>query len=141
MSTSAYDLMTGLLAVHLAGFAAWSGFLAGVLLLGPGGLQLLRWSLIAMPISLASGWALAVVQYGGPEDWPWAVNAMQTAGLAMAVVLLVTWFGGVLLVRDSEASRDADAREQAMRRLNRLVAIDLLLAVMNLGFAVIGRYG
>jgi hypothetical protein len=133
--------ISALLAVHLIGFAAWTGFLAGYLLIGSRGLRLLRWCLIAMPVSLVSGWALALVQYGGPGDWPWAINAMQTAGVAMAVVLLIAWFGGLLLVRDAEAAQDRVASEEARRRLTRLVAIDLVLGGLIVGFAVVGRLG
>lgn len=141
MKSVDFDVISGLLALHLAGFAVWIGFLAGFLVLGARAVALLRWCLIAMPISLASGWALAFVQYGGPGGWPWAINAMQTAGLAMAVVLLVAWFGGLLLVRDADAARDAEAQDQAMRRLTRLAGIDLVLGGLILGFAVLGRYG
>ncbi len=135
-----YEIST-LLAVHLIGFAAWNGLLAGYLVIGAPGLRLLRWCLIAMPVSLVSGWALALVQYGGPGDWPWAINAMQTAGIAMAVVLLIAWFGGLLLVRDADAAQDRVASEGATRRLTRLVAIDLVLGGLILGFAVLGRLG
>jgi hypothetical protein len=133
--------ISALLAIHLLGFAAWTGFLSGYLLLGAPGLPLLRWCLVAMPVSLLSGWALALVQFGGPGHWPWAINAMQTAGLAMAVVLLIAWFGGPLLVRDAEAARDHAAIDAASRRLTRLVAADLLLGGLILGFAVLGRLG
>ncbi|MGC9269131.1 hypothetical protein [Acidiphilium sp.] len=130
-----------LLAVHLAGFAGWTGCLGGFLLLGTVATPLLRACLFAMPITLASGWALGFLQFGQPGAWPWAVNAMQTAGIAMAVVLLIAWFGARLLLRDGEASGDAAVIDAATRRLTRLIAVDLLLGGMSLGFAVLGRFG
>jgi hypothetical protein len=136
-----YYAVSAVLAVHLLAFAGWAGFLAGYLLIGPPALRLLRWCLMIMPVSLLSGWGLALVQYGGPAGWPWAINAMQTAGLAMAIVLLIAWFGGVLLVRDAESAADPLAMAVAVRRLTRLVAVDVLLGVLILGFAVLGRFG
>ncbi|MCW8308087.1 hypothetical protein AruPA_13660 [Acidiphilium sp. PA] len=133
--------VSAVLAVHLLAFAGWTGFLAGYLLIGAAALRLLRWCLVIMPVSLVSGWGLAWVQYGGPAAWPWAINAMQTAGLAMAIVLLIAWFGGVLLVRDAESAGDPPAIAGAARRLRRLAAVDLLLGVLILGFAVLGRFG
>lgn len=130
-----------LLGVHLAGFALWAGFLAGFLIIGYHAVSLLRACLLVMPVTLISGWALAFALYGAPGNWPWAINAMQTTGLAMAVILLVAWFGGMLLLRDAEGRRDADLIATASRRLNRLAAVDLALAGLALAFAVTGYYG
>lgn len=137
-----------LLAIHLAGAALWIGLLAGVLLLprGEAGFaarsdRLLRGCAIALPVTLASGWLLAFLADGPPGLWPWAVDAMQTAGIAMGVVLLVALFGSSLLLRDAETSRDRDNETAEIRRLVRLTAIDLLLGFIVIGFAVIGRYG
>lgn len=130
-----------LLGVHIAGFAIWTGCLTGFLILGVTALRLLRACLIAMPVTLASGWLLAFRQFGMPGLWPWAVNAMQTAGLAMAVVLLIAVFGAMMLLGDAEAARDREAIASAARRLIRLAAIDLAFGVLTLGFAVAGYYG
>lgn len=109
--------------------------------MGTSAIRLLRACVVVMPMTLLSGWALAFVQFGAPGSWFWAVNAMQTAGLAMAVVLLVAVFGALMLLRDAEATRDPEAVATATRRLTRLVGVDIGLAVLILGFALAGRYG
>jgi prephenate dehydrogenase len=48
---------------------------------------------------------------------------------------------GVLLVRDAESAADPLAMAVAVRRLTRLVAVDVLLGVLILAFAVLGRFG
>ncbi|MCF3946758.1 hypothetical protein AiwAL_01235 [Acidiphilium sp. AL] len=137
-----------LLAIHLAGAALWIGLLAGILLLprneagfGARAERLLRGGVLAMPVTLASGWALAFLADGSPGLWPWAVDAMQAAGIAMGVVLLIAAFGEPVLLRAAEVSRDRDRETTETRRLVRLIAIDLLLGFVIIGFAVIGRYG
>lgn len=130
-----------LLGLHLAGFATWSGFMAGYLLLGRDAMKLLQASVWAMPVTLLAGWALAFERFGTPAAWPWAVNAMQTTGLAMAVLLLVARFGAATLLCDAEAARDGEAMEGAERRLTRLIAACVALAALSLGFGVMGRFG
>ncbi|HEX7390474.1 MAG TPA: hypothetical protein VF286_10200 [Acidiphilium sp.] len=137
-----------LLAIHLAGSSLWIGLLAGLLLLprDEGGFaarssRLLRAAALAMPVTLASGWALAFLANGPPALWPRAVDAMQAAGIVMAVAILLAVFGVAPMLREAEISRDRDITRNETRRLVRLIAIDLLLGLVILGFAVIGRYG
>lgn len=145
MSGIGFDKISALLFLHLAGFAAWSGLLLALLLQGAEtadrAARLLRPCLIAMPFTLLSGWALALAEQGPPGAWSWAVNAMQSIGLVMAVILLVVWFGALMLLRDAEAARDPEPIAAATRRLTRLIAVDLLLAAIVLAISVAGRYG
>lgn len=145
MTAAAYDSITALLVVHLAGFAAWSGLLLAFLLQRvtdprtAGGL--LHPCLIAAIATLASGWGLALAEQGAPAHWSRAVGSMQALGIAMAAILLVARFGALMLLREAADQRDAAAAAAAARRLTRLVAADLLLAGLALTIAVGGRYG
>lgn len=132
-----------LLGLHLAGYAGWTGLLLAALLgeddAGARG-RVLRLTLAAMAITLLSGWALAYVELGAPANWPWTIEAMQTAGLAMGAILLVAVFGALPLLRGA-GSLNHDEIVIARRRLTRLMAIDLALGVLSLAFSVAGRYG
>lgn len=145
MTAAGYDAITALLAVHLAGFAAWSGLLLAFLLqrvADPRTAEgLLRSCLFAAIVTLASGWSLALAEQGAPANWSWAVNSMQALGIVMAVILLVARFGALMLLREAADRRDAEAKAAASRRLTRLVGADLLLAGVALAIAVTGRYG
>ncbi|MHB1303258.1 MAG: hypothetical protein ACYCZB_07260 [Acidiphilium sp.] len=132
-----------LLGLHLAGYASWTGLLlAGLLGEDDAGARarVLRLALAAMAITLLSGWALAYAELGTPANWPWAIEAVQTTGLGMGAILLVAVFGALPLLRETD-STDDDEIVIARRRLTRLMAIDLALGVLSLGFSVAGRYG
>lgn len=145
MSGSGVLAITALLVVHIAAFAALSGLLLAFLILrvrtATVAAHLLHPALIAMIVTLAAGWSLAFAEGGEPGNWSWAVNAMQALGIAMAVILLVARFGALMLIEDAEARTDSDASETASRRLQRLVAMALLLSIIALAIAVAGRYG
>jgi putative copper export protein len=135
-----------LLAVHLGGFALWSGSLLGLLVSGPGpGSAAIRRQLdvavLVMVVTLASGWTLAVAEQGSPEHWNWTANAMQALGIVMAVVLMVARFGALFLLDEAETGSDPEAQASAYRRIARLVAADLAISGVILAVAVAGRYG
>lgn len=145
MSSGAMMAITALLAIHIAGFAAWSGMLLAFLVLrvqdATRAGQLLQAALIAVIVTLAAGWGLAFAEHGSPDNWPWAVNAMQALGIAMTALLLVARFGALMLFEDAESRNDPEGIETAARRLQRLVAMNVLLCVITLAIAVTGRYG
>lgn len=101
---------------------------------------LLRLGLPAMVVSLASGWGLAFHLYGRPLLWPGAVTAMQAAGVAMAVVLILLATGPFALSAQDNAVGETTTPTQA-RRLLRLVAIDLVFGIVALVIGVIGPFG
>ncbi|ABQ29275.1 MULTISPECIES: hypothetical protein [Acidiphilium] len=146
MTLSGFTTISVLLAVHLGGFAMWSGLLLGLLLAGPGpGAVAIRRQLDAavpfMAVTLATGWALAFAEQGPPEHWNWTVNAMQALGIVMAAVLLVARFGALFLWEETDSGPDEEAKAAAYRRLARLFAADLAISGVILAVAVAGRYG
>lgn len=151
-AAAGFNTITGLLAVHLAGFAALTGLLLAFLILRvtepAAARHLLDAALAAMAATLATGWALAFAEQGPPAQWSWTLNAMQALGIAMAVLLLVARYGALFLLDDRPAPRDSltghgahSGPDPASRRLTRLVAMSLALGAVTLVIAVAGRYG
>jgi putative copper export protein len=142
-----------LLVLHLGGMAFWLGGMGFLLLVmrpasgfpetGPVALQILLFQRLvsvmsySMPITLATGWIIAYLAYGRPLLWPWALNAMQTTGLAMAGLALLIRFGPYAMLR--EAHRLGDQAEMTVHgeRITRLTAISCGLGGLSLVFAVL----
>ena len=89
----------------------------------------------AMPITLASGWIMAYLAYGRPMLWPWALNAMQTTGLVMGGLVLLTRFGPYAMLLEGDRVETTIQGE----RIIRLIAISCGLGGLSLVFAALLR--
>lgn len=131
-----------LLALHLLGAAAWVGGMAFALLVLRPSLAVLEppqrlalhrevfrrfFRLIwhAMPLVLATGYAMIFAVFGGFAHLNWAINLMHLLGLIMTAVFLYVWFG------PWRAMRAAPSME-AVARIRRLVLVNLLLGALTL---------
>jgi uncharacterized membrane protein len=88
----------------------------------------------AMPITLASGYALLFGVYGGFRGTPWNIHLMHLTGLIMGVVYLALFFGPY---RTFRARPSADA----VRGIRNLMAINLVLGLLTIALAGAHRYG
>lgn len=141
-----------LLALHLIGATAWVGgmlFALAVLrpslavLAPPDRLALhlqvfsrffrLIWH--AIPLVLATGYAMVFWVYGGMAGVNGAVHAMQGLGLLMTAIFLAIWFGPFLALRRAMAAKDAARSAEAVARIRRLVTINLALGLLTLVLA------
>jgi uncharacterized membrane protein len=93
-----------------------------------------------MPITLASGWIIAFLTYGRPILWPWSLNAMQTAGLAMGGLFLLIWFGPLSLLDEAFAENDKAEIAAQSDRIKRLLAVSCGLGGLGLGFGALLQY-
>lgn len=90
-------------------------------------------------IVLTGGWLM--MQYGGMRNAPWGVHAMAALGAVMVVVYL--WLLGRLNPRFQAAVADADwpAAGSLAQRIRRAVALNLVLGVVVIVVAIMGRAG
>ena len=135
-------LSGALLALHLLGAMAWVGGMAFALLVLRPSLAVLEpaqrlalhrevfrrfFRLIwhAMPLVLATGYAMIFALLGGFAHLNWAVNVMHLLGLIMTAVFLyvvfVPW-----------RAMQAAPSPQAVERIRRLVMVNLALGTLTL---------
>ena len=81
----------------------------------------------AMPLILASGYAMAFGFYGGFAHLPWNVNAMQALGLVMAAVFLAIVFGPYRRFRAAVGTARA---LEAANRIRQLITVNLVLGAI-----------
>jgi uncharacterized membrane protein len=150
--------VTGLAAIkalHLLGAAIWVGgmFFALVVLrpsmavLEPPQRLMLhrqvfrRFFLIvwhAMPIVLASGYALVFFGFGGFRGTIWTVHVMHLAGLVMAAIFIVVFFGPWRTLQAALDTGDRPAAAASMDLIRRLILANLALGLATVALAGLG---
>jgi uncharacterized membrane protein len=88
----------------------------------------------AMPITLATGYALLFGVYGGFRGTHWSIHFMHAAGLVMAIVYLVLFFGPYRKFRQNPGP-------EHVRGIRNLMAVNLVLGLLIVALAGAGRYG
>ena len=88
-----------------------------------------------MPLSLLTGWAMVFGVYGGFAHLDWTVNVMQVLGLIMAGVFVAMFFG------PWKRFRAAGGSDTAAAAIRRLVTVNLVLGVLTVIVASLGRFG
>ena len=81
----------------------------------------------AMPLILLSGYGMVFGEYGGFQNLPWNVNAMQAIGLVMVLVFLAIFFGPWRRFRAAASTARA---AEAAERIRRLILINLVLGLI-----------
>lgn len=150
--------MTLVYVLHLLGAVFWVGGMAFAILAlrpslaalpGPQRLAVLggtyrRFFLVvwhAMPIMLASGYALLFGWYGGFANTGWHVHVMHLTGLIMSAVFLAVFFGPWKKMRAAlGAGQDADAAAAA-DKVRGLVTANLVIGLLTVAVAGWGRFG
>ena len=137
-----------LLALHLLGAVLWVGGMAFALLVLRPSLTVLeppqrlalhaqvfrRFFLIvwhAMPVLLATGYAMLFGVFGGFAGVGPAVHVMHMLGLIMAAIFLVIFFGPWRAMRAAMAAQNRDAAARAVDRIRLLIQINLALAAVT----------
>lgn len=88
----------------------------------------------AMPITLATGYALLFGVYGGFRGTHWSIHFMHTAGLVMGIVYLALFFGPYRRFRAAPSAASVDA-------IRKLIMVNLVLGLAIVALAGVGRYG
>jgi uncharacterized membrane protein len=107
-----------LLAATLARFVAWAG-VAVVLVLGSG--------------------AVLIVSLGGFPAARWPVHAMTAFGIAMSAIYAYIAAFPLQRLRAGVAAADWPGAGAAMARVRQLVAVNLVLGLVTLTIALLGR--
>lgn len=95
----------------------------------------------AMPVMLASGYALLFGWYGGFAGTGWHVHTMHLTGLIMSALFLALFFGPWKAMRAAlGAGQDAEAAAAA-DKVRRLVTINLAIGLFTVAVAGWGRFG
>ncbi|HSU07510.1 MAG TPA: CopD family protein [Acetobacteraceae bacterium] len=87
-----------------------------------------------MPIALLSGYVMVVGAFGGFASLPWNINAMQAIGWIMAAIFVWIVFGPYRRFRAAVSTARA---AEAIKRIRRLIVINLVLGVLNIFLAAI----
>lgn len=150
--------MTLIYVLHLLGAVLWVGGMAFAILAlrpslaglpGPQRLQVLagthrRFFLVvwhAMPVMLATGYALLFGWYGGFAGTGWHVHVMHLTGLLMSAVFLAVFFGPWKVMRTALAERRDEAAALAADKVRKLVTANLALGLLTVVVAGWGRFG
>lgn len=97
--------------------------------------RFLRLTWHVMPLVLVSGWIMVFTLYGGFQNLPWAVNAMQTLGLVMAGVFAYLALGPFKRFR-----RAIRPGPELIAKMRNLVLVNLALGTIVLVLASIGHF-
>ena len=150
--------MTLLYVLHLLGAVLWVGGMAfAILALRPSlaplpaaqRLDLLggtyrRFFLVvwhAMPVMLATGYALLFGWYGGFKGSGWHIHTMHLTGLVMSAVFLAIFFGPWKTMRAALAAGETAAAGAAADKVRRLVTANLAIGLLTVIVAGWGRFG
>ena len=142
-------------ALHLLGAVVWVGGMFFALLVLRPSLSVLepaqrlalhgqvfrRFFLIvwhAMPVVLLSGYALVFMGLDGFRGTPWTVHVMHLAGLVMAVVYAVLFFGPWRGMRAALADSDRAAAAGCAARIRQLILVNLVIGWVTVAVAGIG---
>ncbi len=97
--------------------------------------RFLRLTWHVMPLVLVSGWIMVFTLYGGFQNLPWAVNAMQLTGLVMAGIFAYLALGPFKRFR-----RAIRPGPELLIRMRGLMLVNLVLGALVLVFASIGHF-
>jgi uncharacterized membrane protein len=142
--------------LHVAGVAVWVGGMffaylclrpvAGTVLEPPPRLRLWRgvfarffpWVWAAVIAILLSGAAMmaAVGMSAAPRNW----HLMMGIGLVMTVIFCYVWFGPYRVLGRAVEAQDWPAAGAALNRIRQAVGTNLVLGLVNIAVATLGRW-
>ena len=92
----------------------------------------------AMPIVLLSGYALVFLGFGGFRLAPWTVHVMHLAGLVMAAIFAIIFFGPWRALRVALEVGDRPAAAASVDRIRKLITANLALGLAIVALAGLG---
>ncbi len=92
----------------------------------------------AMPIVILTGYGLVFLGFGGFKGTAWTVHAMHLAGLVMAVIFAVIFFGPWATLRGALVAGDRAAAAASVDRLRKLITLNLALGLATIAVAGMG---
>ncbi len=89
----------------------------------------------AMPLLLVTGYAMIMLYLGGMAGVRWPIHLMLTAGLAMAIIFVVIFFGPY---RRFQAATAVAEKAAAAELIRKLITVNLVLGLLTIAVAELG---
>ena len=96
------------------------------------------WTAVAVVAIVGSG-AFMIVSYGGFSAVRWPVHAMVAIGVGMVLIYIYLAAVPLQALRSAVAAKDWPRGGAAMGRIRHLVAVNLVLGIVTLTIASLGR--
>jgi uncharacterized membrane protein len=98
------------------------------------------WVWLSIVALLASGFAMVSIGYGGFAVLPPNISLMMTVGVLMVAIFTYIYFFPWQRLRRGVAAADWPGADQSIRRIRRLVGLNLLLGLATVVLAAAGAY-
>ena len=100
--------------------------------------RFIAWMAVAIVAIVGSG-AFMIVSYGGFAAVHWSVHVMVAIGVVMVLIYLYLAAVPLRALRGAVAAKDWPRGGAAMGRIRHLVAVNLVLGIVTLTIASLGR--
>jgi uncharacterized membrane protein len=98
------------------------------------------WVWLSIAALLLSGFAMVFIGYGGFALLPPNISLMMGVGVLMAAIFTYVYFGPWQALRRGVAAADWPGAEHGIRKIRRLVGLNLLLGLVTVVLAAAGAY-
>lgn len=98
------------------------------------------WVWLSIAALLVSGFAMVFIGYGGFAVLPPNIMLMMTVGVLMAAIFIYVYCVPWQRFRRGVAAADWPSAEHSIRRIRRLVGLNLLLGLATVVLAAAGAY-
>ena len=98
------------------------------------------WVWLSIAALLVSGFAMVFIGYGGFAVLPLNISLMMSVGVLMAAIFTYIYFVPWQGLRRGVAAADWPGAERSIRKIRRLVGLNLLLGVATVILAAAGAY-
>jgi uncharacterized membrane protein len=98
------------------------------------------WVWLSIAALLLSGFAMVFIGYGGFAVLPPNISLMMTVGVLMAAIFTYIYFVPWQRFRRGVAAADWPGAEHGIRKIRRLVGLNLLLGLATVVLAAAGAY-
>jgi len=98
------------------------------------------WVWLSIAALFVSGFAMVFIGYGGFAVLPPNISLMMTVGVLMAVIFIYIYFAPWHRLRCGVAAGDWAGAELSIKKIRRLVGLNLLLGIATVVLAAAGAY-
>jgi uncharacterized membrane protein len=98
------------------------------------------WVWLSIAALLPSGFAMVFIGYGGFAVLPTNISLMMTVGVLMAAIFTYVYFVPWQRFRRGVVAADWPGAEQSIKKIRRLVGVNLLLGLSTVVLAAAGAY-
>ena len=98
------------------------------------------WVWLSIAALLISGFAMVFIGYGGFAVLPPNISLMMTVGVLMAAIFTYIYFVPWQRFRRAVAAADWPGAEHSIKKIRRLVGLNLLLGLATVVLAAAGAY-